>query len=519
MHDQAHNTGLDLAELPVDVITPRISAPGDGPERTCLLNRYVTLVGGRQDCHLHINHLDVSKIHCAFVQTGAALVLVDLCSRFGTFVNEQRIKTVAIRPGDKVRVGPAEVIVHWPANAPPHVKPTITPCPLSLRSDTDRPLNELPAVLGRRSGCHVQLDTPDVSLAHALIFAFRGRPAIFDLGSRSGTIVNGERLTSTWLRDGDALTIGGERLYVVCSMVGARSAAPDPNAETVAGLAIDPATADKLVRQVKSGIASLSERVAARANAIKQREQAIDSRAASVAEMRSEAETRGRANEEREAKLSRRERSVLKAEERLKRRHQSLTKGRAKLRAAAVGLRAERKRLTGELEQLAADREALAGQRQAVESDRLALKEQLAAGEVQREQLGELERRLKEARARIEEQELREHVMAEKMQMFQRALEEVSQAFSEQDPEDESDANEPGPSGAAGGSANGPANNRHAIGSNGDRGASQANVGATATGQRLPGPIVDQPMFVPVQEEAPGPSDQSPKPTRRRWWS
>lgn len=58
------------------------------------------------------------------------------------------------------------------------------------------------------------LDTPDVSLAHALVCLVAGRPAICDLGSRSGTLVNGQRTDLAWLADGDQVEIGGERLTV-----------------------------------------------------------------------------------------------------------------------------------------------------------------------------------------------------------------------------------------------------------------------------------------------------------------
>lgn len=544
MSENPHNTGLDLSRLPSDLITPRIAAPGDQAAGTCTLNRYVTLVGGRQDCHLHISHLDVSKVHCAFVQTGSAIVVVDLCSRFGTFVNDRRIKVATIQPGDTLRVGPTDVTITWPALGSRPTRPAGGACPISLRTDAHQyKLGELPAVLGRRSSCHVQLDTPDVSLAHALIFAFRGRPAIYDLGSRSGTIVNGERVASAWLVDGDALTIGGERLYVACSTSRAGAGAADPNADTAAGLPVESGEADKLVRLVQSGIASLSERVAARRDKIKQREHDIDSRVASIKAMRDEAEARRRENEQHEAKLAQREQTVRAAEDRFERRRQSLAKAQTKLRTAAGELQAERKRLgeeasrlADEATRLAAERETLAGERQASGKLRAALEKQQAAAAAQQQRITELEQQLADAHQEIEQQQLREQQMAEKMQTFHRALQEVSQAFGEEEP----DENELRDGGEAGGSSN-EANDRPR--SNGDaqrrlngdaerrsNGDAQrlSNTDAqpegpsaeSGNGRALPGPIVDEPMFVSVhsgdETEAP---EQPPKSKRRRWWS
>ena len=64
--------------------------------------------------------------------------------------------------------------------------------PLVLRWKEDEfRLDSLPAVIGRRQACRVLIDTPDVSLAHALLLTINECPAVMDLGSRSGTFING----------------------------------------------------------------------------------------------------------------------------------------------------------------------------------------------------------------------------------------------------------------------------------------------------------------------------------------
>jgi len=71
--------------------------------------------------------------------------------------------------------------------------------------------------IGREEGNDVMLDTPEASRRHARVFATDRGYAVEDLGSRNGTLVNGERIRSEWrlLANGDTITIGGEPLRFV----------------------------------------------------------------------------------------------------------------------------------------------------------------------------------------------------------------------------------------------------------------------------------------------------------------
>ena len=76
--------------------------------------------------------------------------------------------------------------------------------------------------LGRSDGADVQIPEagfPYVSSLHARI-SLDGRDAVVeDLGSRNGTLVNGESVTRRVLHNGDVLQLGnmGPRFAVVCS--------------------------------------------------------------------------------------------------------------------------------------------------------------------------------------------------------------------------------------------------------------------------------------------------------------
>ena len=53
----------------------------------------------------------VSRVHCRLTAGATELEVVDLESTNGTFVNEERITRLTLKPGDRVRAGRVELIV------------------------------------------------------------------------------------------------------------------------------------------------------------------------------------------------------------------------------------------------------------------------------------------------------------------------------------------------------------------------------------------------------------------------
>ena len=85
-------------------------------------------------------------------------------------------------------------------------------------SATSRPRSNLPriegaAILGRDAACDIVLDSPSVSRQHAVIRCNGDICQIADLGSTNGTFVNGTRIQTSALRDGDTIWIGGIQIY------------------------------------------------------------------------------------------------------------------------------------------------------------------------------------------------------------------------------------------------------------------------------------------------------------------
>ena len=102
---------------------------------------------------------------------------------------------------------------HQPAAAPaaaPRANPNDRPW---LEVDGDRyPLMGAITVLGRDDSADVVLDDPGISRKHSEIRVTSDGPhlvtSIRDLGSTNGTFVDGDRITSHRLEEGDRITVG-----------------------------------------------------------------------------------------------------------------------------------------------------------------------------------------------------------------------------------------------------------------------------------------------------------------------
>jgi len=110
---------------------------------------------------------------------------------------------------------PAPVAHHEPvASARPRSHPAQRPW---LEVDGDQyPLLAAITVLGRDNTADVILDDPGISRQHTEIRVTSDGPHLItnirDLGSTNGTFVNGERVTSQRLADGDRVSVGRTKL-------------------------------------------------------------------------------------------------------------------------------------------------------------------------------------------------------------------------------------------------------------------------------------------------------------------
>src|SRR4051794_3983747 len=67
----------------------------------------VTLAGRQEDCHLRVRSSQVSRKHCELFEKHGLLLVKDLNSPKGTFVNGKKIEGQRVmEPGDERGIGP-----------------------------------------------------------------------------------------------------------------------------------------------------------------------------------------------------------------------------------------------------------------------------------------------------------------------------------------------------------------------------------------------------------------------------
>ncbi len=97
----------------------------NGDERSFPVGKGVTTVGRKEDCGIRIPVAEVSRRHAEFRAVEDGVVLKDLASANGTFVNNQRITMHKLAAGDHVVFGPVVFTVQIDGQ-PAEIKPVKT---------------------------------------------------------------------------------------------------------------------------------------------------------------------------------------------------------------------------------------------------------------------------------------------------------------------------------------------------------------------------------------------------------
>ena len=243
MNEQATQIRELTVELPVDAPLIRVTAGmGSAGQKTWNLRRAVTVIGSRRPAHIVLHDENISNAHCVIVNTGTEVLLKDLHTSSGTRLNKACVNLAVLSDGDVIALGHTtiQVAIQVPDSASDDSAfgmefgdPTKFPGPVSLhliRTDKQWSIVDAVVLIGRHDDATVRLDHADLSSRHALLFRIGAEPAIFDLGSRTGLWVNGQRCSLTPLHNDDRLTIGPFGLSVRCAerSLGARVDPPAP---------------------------------------------------------------------------------------------------------------------------------------------------------------------------------------------------------------------------------------------------------------------------------------------------
>ena len=82
-----------------------LRADGDEPRLFRLPPGAVRTVGRGDRSDFVVSDALMSRVHCRLVASEAELVVEDLDSTNGTFVNGARVETIALEEGDQLRIG------------------------------------------------------------------------------------------------------------------------------------------------------------------------------------------------------------------------------------------------------------------------------------------------------------------------------------------------------------------------------------------------------------------------------
>jgi pSer/pThr/pTyr-binding forkhead associated (FHA) protein len=89
-------------------------APRDGEE--IVIDRFPFMLGRHNDCDYRLYHPMVSRRHCRFTEADGAVVVHDLRSLNGTYLNGRRVEErEVVRDGDEINVGCLSYRVSCPA--------------------------------------------------------------------------------------------------------------------------------------------------------------------------------------------------------------------------------------------------------------------------------------------------------------------------------------------------------------------------------------------------------------------
>lgn len=234
-----------IVQLPPQAPQARITAGlGSAGQKTWNLRRPVTLIGARRPAHIVLHDPAISNAHCVVVNTGTEILLKDLHTSGGTYLNGVATDLAVLKDGDLLRLGEVQIQV---AISMPETRPDDSGCglryadparfalPVHIRLDyTDMAweIDQAVVLVGRHEGAAIRLDHNDLSARHAVLFRFQDSPALFDISDKTGLLVNEESCSLTPLSDGDRITLGPFTLLVGRKVAGDDTGRTAPVAST-----------------------------------------------------------------------------------------------------------------------------------------------------------------------------------------------------------------------------------------------------------------------------------------------
>jgi pSer/pThr/pTyr-binding forkhead associated (FHA) protein len=206
----------------------------DGEEKTLAIASDGLTIGRSSENNLMVKDLGASRFHCKILPDAGDLLLVDLDSTNGTYLNEVRIQeSQALQNGDKIRIGETVYTTEIFDITPPKETPEKGSEMLSLEEtyivpdETSLPWLMVSSGMGkgtvfsltkdrmqigrasRNQQWDIDLVDRSVSRPHAELLQKDQDWVLTDMDSANGTTVNGETIKEPrTLSDGDIIVFG-----------------------------------------------------------------------------------------------------------------------------------------------------------------------------------------------------------------------------------------------------------------------------------------------------------------------
>jgi pSer/pThr/pTyr-binding forkhead associated (FHA) protein len=249
---------LRLGNVQLEINDPTVNRPSDwalSSQSDLLAGQFftlqpVTVIGRGTECDVKIDDAMLSRRHAQLTIDGEVLRVRDMGSANGIYVNEERVDQATLRPGDKLRLGSRSFMVVGPASARHGAGGDEDPTVMSglavraaSRQDGGPRTEILPSSglraylveqtsilgaparltlqgprfrLGRDEENDIVIPDSSISRVHAMLTPVAGAWSIQDTQSSNGVLVNGKRVKTTTLRNGDEIRLGRASFLYCC---------------------------------------------------------------------------------------------------------------------------------------------------------------------------------------------------------------------------------------------------------------------------------------------------------------
>ena len=219
-----------IMEQPETVMAWLAVTSGADKGKTYQLTAKDTTIGRDQENDLVQADAVVSRRHALLKYQDGKFLLLDLGSSGGSKVGDQSVGGRSLSTGGAIGVGQTQLTLvetessedvapATSSGATMVAQPESSGGVLVVQSGPDSgksfPLVQGENTIGRDPSCQILLTDPAVSRLHALIRRDGEASMVYDLGSRTGTTVEGETLTGHSLSSGDVIAVGRSELTMM----------------------------------------------------------------------------------------------------------------------------------------------------------------------------------------------------------------------------------------------------------------------------------------------------------------